>query len=161
MDLSFVNIDCRFIFSNTAVSWSELSWGISMRAVSPDAAIEKAVDELVQATDPPLDLVLLASLKPGESVQPFLQKLAMDEVSTEASSIAERWLYLILLWIYEKWDVYEDPFDVVQTVCIEFDIPPSVQAFFIRQPGGDPPLRRKVGVYLQENQDRYLKPNAR
>ena len=73
--------------------------------------------------------------------------MADSEAEESPDKIAGKWLYLLLFWIYENRDVYEDPFQVVEQVYAEFSYPRSMEPFVRYMPSNEPTVRERREKY--------------
>lgn len=111
------------------LSWSDLRWGLVHGLVDEQAAVDAAVRAM--KGDPPATVVELAGLLPGElhAVPELLDRLAGPEADGSRERARDRWLYLVLLWLYEQRGELDDPLGAVEEVYADFGYPPMVAPF--------------------------------
>lgn len=118
-----IEIPYEFASSNVELSWADIKFGIGSNFLVENDAITHAVNELSKEESPSSDLESLAFLFKGEDIEPFLTNLSTLEHENE-NAIKEKWLYLLLKWIFEHKDsLYKNFLDVVEHVYADFDYP--------------------------------------
>ena len=133
----------KFVSNRVNLLWSDIAYAINRNILPQDSAIEHAIIKISQSKDYNQVLFDLASLFKGESVQPYLNELVRLEKYHDEKSINEKWLYLILAWIFENKDSYVDPLGVVEQVYADFDYPKEVATFVRYMPTEEVPLDTK------------------
>jgi len=146
-------------------SWQDVLFGLQNELLDPAATQALAIAELDHA-DANDELIELASLEPGEPVAHHVERLAEREAPQPQSSIAERWLYLTLAWLFDHRDSLPDPLGSVETVYAEFDYPEGIAGFVRYMPSDGPDLgdrklneERMLGTwqaYLSDARSRLL-----
>jgi hypothetical protein len=140
-----------FIRPRSHVTWREVEFGLQNGWLTDEAAIELAIDRVNAGDDSP-DVVDLASLLPHDlyKVPEIVRRLA--ERDPECSR--DKWLFLLLAWLYEHRADVEDPLGVVEELYADFDYPEGMASFVRYMPPQDP---SRVGEsYLLDAWRRYL-----
>ncbi|PIC82956.1 DUF2247 family protein [Sporosarcina sp. P1] len=133
----------EFVISKTDLSWKELYFGTKCGFIKPDAAIEKAVKLISQEEKISTSLVDLGSLFKHEVslVEPYLVELADQEPVQDINNIKEKWLYLILSWLFKHKEQYtilhaevpyllHDSYEKVSVIWEDFDRPVVLEDLF-------------------------------
>ncbi|MFF2797081.1 DUF2247 family protein [Lysinibacillus xylanilyticus] len=104
----FIVVPYEFIINITDLSWSELYFGVKCGFIIPDAAIDKAVKLIEQEKEISTTLFDLGSLYKHESslVEKYLVELVELEPLQDITAIREKWLYLILSWLFNHQEQY-------------------------------------------------------
>lgn len=138
-------------------SWQDVQFGLEHQLLDP-SAVSGLADQHLAGIDPPPEIVELAIAEPGESVIERVGKLASrEELTPEVTS--QRWLYLVLAWLYEHRAERADPLQDVELVYAEFDYPSEVAAFVRYMPTDEPDLgdRSANEARLFGHWERYLR----
>ena len=162
-------IPYKFVISRTSLSWQEVSYAIQQGFLTPHSAVEHA-NEIIKSHDVFPDSILeLASLNKGDPVHELLEELMASERLLSAECISNKWLYLLLAWIFENRKSYEDALAVVEGIYADFDYPEGIESFVRYMPGessgagdGQENLDRLFArweEYLKNESKKYLKEN--
>ena len=149
-------IPLTFIRSRSHLTWREVEFGLQHGWLSDDTAIDLGIDRVTAGDDSP-DVVELASVLPREKykVSQIVRRLA--ERDPECSR--DKWLFLLLAWLYEHRETVEDPLAVVEQLYADFGYPEEIAGFVRYMPAQDP---SRVGEpYLFDAWQRYLDTVAR
>lgn len=93
-----------------------------------------------------------------EDIYPYLRELIQLEESQDTASIKNKWLYLILKWLYEKRNEIDNVLQIIEEIYELFDYPDSIISFVRYMPSdagdlGSPKLNRER---LFKNWEQYL-----
>lgn len=165
MELIKLSIPAGFISSKTRLTWREVFFGIENELLASGAAVDFAAEELARQNSASATLVELASLAAGESTRELVQQLAGAEPEDEPNEVREKWLYLVLAWLFDHRDAYADPLQTVEEVYADFEYPPAIAGFVRYMPMDEPDrgsralnearLYNKWKQYLEETATRY------
>ncbi|HCU41239.1 MAG TPA: DUF2247 domain-containing protein [Acinetobacter nosocomialis] len=94
---------------------------------------------------------------------PFLNELCSE--TNEDSMIREKWLYILLSWLWINRESFEDPLDEVESIYTDFDYPAEIESFIKYIPptdGYDPSLYSYAENInrLMKNWEIYLQKGA-
>lgn len=149
-------IPSTFIRSRSHLTWREVEFGLQNGWLRDGTAIDLAIHRVAAGDDSP-DVVELASVLLHEKykVPQILRRLA--ERDPEYSK--DKWLFLLLAWLYEHRDAVEEPLAVVEELYADFDYPEEMASFVRYMPPQDP---SRVGEpYLLDAWRRYLETAGR
>lgn len=132
-----INFNYEFIISKVKLTWGDIEYGIENKYISSDIAIDHAMHELAECEDYSQDLIDLASLSKGDTVYPYLMKLAEVSKELKDNIIKEKWMYLILDWIYNNKNKYSDPLGIVEEIYADFDYPEIILSFVRYMPSNE------------------------
>lgn len=162
--ISFV-LDYDFVSNKVKLTWTDILYAIKSNLLSPDSAIAHAVVQISKTEEHNQVLFDLASLFDGESIQPYLDQLASLEEGLDESELNEKWLYLLLDWIFENKDKYTDPLGMVEEIYADFNYPESIISFVRYMPSDGPflettelnelQLYQKWKKYLSEQSGKF------
>ncbi len=158
MELLALKIPLDFVERTLGhLTWSEIRFGLENRLLDPVAPSEVAAAELNQP-DPNPELLELATAKPGEPVLPLVNALADRETLTLDSRVSEKWVFLVLAWLFEHRNGLPDPLQAVENVYAEFDYPEGVAGFVRYMPSDEPDLgsQERNERRLMQKWERFL-----
>lgn len=160
-------IPWSFLRKWTRLSWREAAVGYHNHWLDWASAVDLACDCLAEGQDDAL-VVELASISgpDAHAVGELLDKLASVSSEVVATSPNEKWLYLILLWLYECRQSVDDPLEEVEGIYADFDYPEDVAPFVRYMPPTDgyDPSSHSVAenqARLYENWKGYLERMAK
>lgn len=139
MGYSSLSVPYGYANSKANFSWREILFGLDHNILSSYSAVEHAMEELKSTDDFSDSLVELASLSEGDAVRDYVE----DLVSLEKDKTFEaetKWLYVLLSWIYENRNDFDDALQVVEQVYADFDYPQSIETFVRYMPSDEPSL---------------------
>jgi hypothetical protein len=102
VDLIKLKIPATFASGKAVLSWRDLRFGIVCELLDPQAAIEFAIEQLGSEDEPAPALLELASAGRGEPVMPWVDQLAAAEAPCDEVLIRDKWLHIVLAWLYEN-----------------------------------------------------------
>jgi len=128
----------EFCLSLSSLTWPEFLWGLEKGILTWKDAIELATRRgqgkqlsLPQETK-------LSSLQKVDAglVNDLVRQLAEAE-GQDPKSVKEKWLYLLLAWIYEQRAATDDPLGEVERIYADFDYPSELESFVRYMPVTD------------------------
>jgi hypothetical protein len=90
-----------FIRQRIAPSWRDIEYALNKQFVSPAVAVEMAKSLPRASRDDSSVVGALADRRPDDAVLNLVQSLASSEPPVLESTLRDRWLYLVLSWLYE------------------------------------------------------------
>lgn len=144
MELIKLKIPTTFTAVHAVLSWREVRFGVVEGLLDPRAAIDIALDQLDTKGEPSAALLELASLGRDESVMPLVEQLANSEPPCDEESIRDKWLHIVLAWLYEHRAEFSDPLQTVEEVYADFDYPEQIASFVRYMPMQGPDLGSRV-----------------
>lgn len=169
MELLSIIIPSDFILQQTTLSWKEILYGIQNQLINPAIAIKIAENQIGENICSDNYLIELAALNHNDSVLNYVIKLAeTDTIPIEL--IEEKWLYLLLYWLFLNSTQYVNPLEIVENIYCEFNYPKQIVKFIRYMPNDDPDLGnkklnelnlyKKWGEYLNIFASKWLNPPA-
>lgn len=106
------------------LTWNEILYGLNRGFINNKDVVDYAFLKLDAGAS--FDEVELASLSEGElyQVPDVLDRLASGEDGQDI--VLESWLYLLLLWVYDHRNNFDDPFCVIEEIYSDFDYPEGI-----------------------------------
>lgn len=157
-------IPADFINEKVTLSWCDIKWGYENNLITCELPIKKAENIVLTEIYTKAELEL-SSLIPSESddIFPFLNELCSE--TNEDSMIREKWLYILLSWLWINRESFEDPLDEVESIYTDFDCPVEMDSFIkymLPTDGYDPSLYSYAENInrLMKNWESYLQKSA-
>ncbi|ENU47968.1 DUF2247 family protein [Acinetobacter nosocomialis] len=147
-------IPADFINEKVTLSWCDIKWGYENNLITCELPIKKAENIVLTEIYTKAELEL-SFLIPSESddIVPFLNELCSE--TNEDSMIREKWLYILLSWLWINRESFEDPLDEVESIYTDFDYPAEIESFIKYIPPTD---RYDPSLYsYAENINRLMK----
>lgn len=140
MDLVKLTVPADFLTARTRLLWRDVQFGLLNDLLDTDAVVDIACDRLAESTDASPTVAQLAGERDGESVRALLNHLASSEPARSQDELREKWLYLVLAWIYQQRSAIPDPWGVVEEVYADFGYPEGMRGFVRYMPTDLPDL---------------------
>jgi len=158
VDIVRLRIPYRFLRNRTRMSWRDVRFGLVNELLEPQAPVELAVDQVSERAESSEALLQLAGAGKDEPTLELVEQLADHEPPRSEDEIRDKWLYLVLAWIYEHRDDYPDPLQLVEEVYADFGYPEQIAKFVRYMPMEGPDLgsREANERRLFERWKRYL-----
>lgn len=143
-----------FIKSNFKLSWRDVLWGLNNGFLSYSYPIELASNKVDEDPNQLLiDLLFMPADSHPNDIKDLVERLAAEEIET-AQVTADKWRYLLLLWIYENRCRFESPLNIIEMIYSDFGYPDDMRPFIYYLPSEDgynPSLHSEA-----ENHERML-----
>ncbi len=138
-------------------------WGYDREFIGPSffvALASRKVDSGTSACRAEIELAGLLKPELYEGIS-IARELAGKESMRGEHDAEKKWLYLVLLWVFENRHELDDPLGVVETVYADFGYPRELDGFIRYMPveGDYDPLQHSKDENerrLIENWNRYL-----
>jgi hypothetical protein len=158
MDIVRLCIPYRFVGERTRMSWHDVRFGLVNQLLDPQAAIEMAVDQVAEYEEPSGSLLELAGASKNEPIMELVEQLAGGESPRSEDETRNKWLYLVLAWLYDHRTEDPDPLQRVEEVYADFGYPEHIASFVRYMPMQGPDLgsREANERRLFERWKRYI-----
>ena len=157
-------IPADFINEKVNLSWCDIKWGYENNLITSELPIKKAENIVLTEIYTKAELEL-SFLIPNQSndIFPYLNELCSE--TNEDSTIREKWLYILLSWLWINRESFEDPLDEVESIYTDFAYPAEMDSFIKYMPPTD---RYDPSLYsyaeninrLMKNWESYLQKSA-
>ncbi|PJF02388.1 DUF2247 family protein [Acinetobacter seifertii] len=129
-------IPADFINEKVNLSWCDIKWGYENNLITSELPIKKAENIVLTEIYTKAELEL-SFLIPNQSndIFPFLNELCSE--TNKDSMIREKWLYILLSWLWINRANFEDPLDEVESIYTDFDYPAEIDSFIKYMPPND------------------------
>lgn len=155
-------IPCDFIQLRSSLSWREVQFGLERRLIGASVAIAHAANQLSDLPQADPVQIQLAASSESDPILHLVVHLAARESRADEESIAAKWLYLVLAWVYENRHSLSDPLAVVEQVYSDFGYPREIAHFKRYMPmlGDDLGSREQNEARLVLSWEGYLESAA-
>ncbi|GKX30779.1 hypothetical protein SH1V18_32590 [Vallitalea longa] len=127
-----------YIAKKIEITWYDIKYAIERNLISPVVAIERAIAELSEKDECSQEIIDLACLRPEEPIKQHLDKVINFNISYDDDIVIDKWLYLILDWLFYNKDEFEDPLGLVEQIYADFDYPQQISGFVRYMPSDEP-----------------------
>ncbi len=133
-----ITVPLEFVLVRSSVTWQEVLFAIENQWLRPRDAIEIAIKRLAETSPPhPLECEL-ACREPDEPVLETVRRLASTEPSQDDRGVTQKWMRLLLLWVYHRREHLENPLELVEIIWCSLGHPPEFDRFIRWMPAEDP-----------------------
>lgn len=155
-----------FIDKNFHLSWCDVKWGYENNLIISDVPIKKAERNILTGdyANPELELSFVI---PSESnyINPFLNELCSESERKDDLKIKMKWLFIVLSWLWENRNSFDDPLAEVEIIYADFDYPSEVEGFIKYMPpsdGYDPSMHSQIENinHLMSRWEHYLEKGS-
>ncbi|WP_445116680.1 DUF2247 family protein [Acinetobacter sp. WZC-1] len=159
-------IPVEFIDQTVNLSWCDIKWGYENNLITSEVAIKKAEKNVLTGSYTKAELELSFVIPNELNYMPsFFNELCPDFKEGEVLIIKQKWLYLILGWLWINRAGFEDPLTEVETIYADFDYPSEIEGFIKYMPptdGYNPSIHSHMENinHLMNNWENYLKKSA-
>ncbi|QAY85587.1 DUF2247 family protein [Pseudomonas arsenicoxydans] len=121
-----LRLDSQYVYSKTPwLSWKELFFGLENGYID-EKALSGYVCDALTSTSPP-EAIELALLEPQENhLAKSLLKLLNEKYSSTESDPTKPWIFLLLSFLFENKENYDDPLGMVEQLYADFDYPEEI-----------------------------------
>ncbi|MGF6907857.1 DUF2247 family protein [Fusobacterium sp. PH5-44] len=138
------------------LSWSDIEFFIEEGYLADEGAILHSYkvlenDENAVYND---DIISLSLLIKKQAIYPFFDRLLKKDTSKNKSLVMEKALFIILSWLYENKDKYDDPLGMVEVIYEDFDFSNKVEGFVRYMPAKN--LRKAGEKQMYIDWKKYL-----
>jgi hypothetical protein len=158
MDVVRLRIPYQFVRERTRMSWRDVRFGLVNQLLDARAPVELAVAQVGERAEPSVALLELAGAVKGEAAFELVDHLANEEPPHSEDEIRDKWLYLVLAWLYEHRAEVPDPLQRVEEVYADFGYPEQLANFvrYLPMEGPDLGSREANERRLFERWKRYI-----
>lgn len=130
------------------LTWRELAYGLDAGLLDPRAAREVVATRSGGgrgATGRVVDLHAFARGRSAEHARAKLERLARREPEQLHELIRDKWLFLVLAWLFEHRGARPDALGEVEQVYAAFDFPECMEGFVPYLPSPDGARKDVIG----------------
>jgi hypothetical protein len=124
-----------FIKGRVRLSWRDALWGYERQLIGWRGIVDLALDRAAHGANEASVIQLAgAGKEQAHQVGELLRSLAAPESVGGDSDSRDKWVYLVLAWLFENRAEFEDPLEEVERIYADFDYPPDVERFVAYMP---------------------------
>lgn len=129
MDLCFLKYNLREEMKKNNYNWQEILFALKNQIVTVEDVIEYAA-YIINEDTMGFDIVLeITCLHSDEDIYPYIHQLIMLEDGQDIADVKDKWLYLILKWLYGIRNDIANVLEIVEEIYELFDYPDSITSF--------------------------------
>ena len=120
------------------MTWSDALLGYERQLIGWTFIVEMASERLCAGSNNAVEIEL-AGLTKSEAHQTgdLLRALAASDTTTHTESSKQKWLFILLAWVFNNKAQFADPLDEVESIYADFDYPVEVEPFVRYMPPKD------------------------
>ena len=132
------SVPYELIRDRVSLTWREILWGYERQLVGWSSLVALALDKAAAGSNDPKEIEL-AGLQKDESWRAgdLLRILAKAEAPNPENLILRKWLFLVLLRLFENRSQFADPLGEVESVYADFEYPEEMTSFVRFMPPTD------------------------
>lgn len=116
--------------SLTTLDWPDIEFGLENELLSKGDVERFAAGLVATSGDPDSDLVELAGAGADDDVKTLVRRLARKvENSDTSTSVTDKWLYVVLAWLFDQRATFDEPLKELSGVYADFGYPSSIKHF--------------------------------
>lgn len=140
-----ISIPYEFFSKLAKLNWYDILFAIENGFLSYQFAIKYAISEVLNNENLSQTILDLACLSPIGEFQSYLAQQYLNELVNQISNekkseTKNKVMYILLYWIFENKECYEDPLKVVEFIYDDFNFPISMVEFVRYMPATQPLL---------------------
>ena len=128
-----IQLPYAYVAEAIDINWADVLFAIDNGYFDLQVAIEHAVAEVTKNESWPQEIEDLLGLAPYESyaIRPLVEKLVGSAPEHAGGTAKDRIMFVLLRWLFEHKQDYEDPPMLVEIVYADFGYPEEIK-FFVR-----------------------------
>ena len=140
-----ITIPYSYLSNHISLNWYDILFAIENGFLPHQSANDYAVNDLLQDGNSSQSVLELVYLSPNKlrfphSIHPYIDELADQVSELEKGKTKEKMLYILLQYLYDNRDKYEDPLTAVTIIYDDFGFPDSITSFVLYMPMKGPDL---------------------
>jgi len=126
-------VEYSFATNAVKLNWFDMHFAIQKGVFSPRSAVEHALHEIecrtnIEKSENELMLLYFDEFQ-DHLIHPYIDELA-DGISNNDKEISPyKLMYVMLKWIYENKDDFDNPFCLAEDIYSSYFCPPSIEKF--------------------------------
>jgi hypothetical protein len=129
MDGRPFRVPIAFVAARTRLTWADLRFGVANDLLSADAAFEYAHVRLYPKRDPKSGVNISVLGKSVNALVILREREVEHSVAIDEKSVSRRWLWLVLAWLLENREKFDDALGIVDGIYADFAYPTEMEPF--------------------------------
>lgn len=151
-----LHIPFRFILGKIQLNWHDIQFGLRNEYLENDDVVQLAIDYVTREPNAePIEVELAGLLHKELSAVPNFVDELCDRTSCDDADTFNKWLFIILAWLYDQREVVSNPLELVAEVYADFGYPAYISKFVYYMPPSDD--YRPQDHTAEENRKRLLR----
>lgn len=131
-------IPASFIVKEIDVSWIDVVYGISKKYANFTLAIAYANKVVSLGNYSDLEFrVSCVDVNDSDEVDQLINEICGFEFLSDEVAQKEKWLFIVLYWLWINRFSFDKPLDVVEFIYSDFDYPEEIESFVSYMPPKD------------------------
>lgn len=127
----------EYVVSHVSLTWSDILFALEHDLMAKNAAVKYAYDVIEKEEKPTQTVLALTWVNNEEEIDFYLNELTNQIVEQEDNTSQEKFLYLLLNWVFEHKEQFSDPLQMVETIYADFDYPEEISNFVRYMPSSE------------------------
>ncbi|QLH62810.1 DUF2247 family protein [Serratia symbiotica] len=127
-----------FIEKNIDLSWCDVRWGYENNLITSELPIRKAERKVLTGSYsvPELELSFVIP-DSSDHIDHFLKEICSGFEKENDATVKNKWLFIVLSWLWNNRDHFEDPLNEVEIIYSDFNYPSEIEGFVKYMPPSD------------------------
>lgn len=138
MNTLHISLPYDYVVSHVSLTWSDILFALEHNLMAKNAAVKYAYDVIEKEEKPTQTVLALAWVNNEEEIDFYLNELTNQIVEQEENTSQEKFLYLLLNWIFEHKEQFSDTLQMVEIIYADFDYPEEISNFVRYMPPSQP-----------------------
>lgn len=138
MNILTISLPYKYVIDHITLTWSDLLFAVDRGYMTTMAVIEHAMYVIGKEQEPSQKVLELAWENSEESILSYLNELSSECSNQGGYSPKDKFLYLLLNWLFEHKAQYPDPLGMVEIIYADFDYPEELDGFVRYMPAQEP-----------------------
>ena len=123
-------ISYEFIQQHVSLTWTEAVWGIEKNLIDWSFLKDMAVTRLCDGVEGPLEIEIAGlTIENSDDAVSLAKNLAKNEIGNAESEPLKKWLYIVLLDLFEKNKSIDDALSTIECIYADFGYPEEIESF--------------------------------
>lgn len=127
MNTTEILLPYNYVVSHVNLTWNDLLFAVKHGLMTRKSAVEHAEYNINQEEEISQKVIDLAWEDSEEVIPLYLEELSKLEHNDSNSN--QKFLFLLLNWIFEHREQFTDPLGMVETIYADFDYPEEITSF--------------------------------
>lgn len=137
MNTLHIMLPYEYVVSHIDLTWSDILFALEHNLMAKNVAVKYAYDVIEKEEKTTQTVLALAWVNNEEEIDFYLNKLTNQIVEQEDNTSQEKFLYLLLNWVFEHKEQFSDPLQMVEIIYADFDYPEEMANFVRYMPSSE------------------------
>jgi len=137
MNTLHISLPYEYVVSHVKLTWSDLLLATEQGWMAKKTAVQHTESIIEKEQVVPQKVLDLAWVNNEEEIDFYLNELTNQIVEQGENTSQEKFLYLLLNWIFEHKEQCSDPLQMVEIIYADFDYPEEISNFVRYMPSSE------------------------